>query len=804
MKDIVLTGKQIGELRDALVDAFPSYAALKQMLHLQLEKKLEELVAKAGLKDSAYEIIILAQAEGWVRSLLSAAQKANPGNAKLKALVNELLPENEKESDIDGITIELELAPEKQEKTVQVSIENQLDSLLGEIASFFDTLSSRKPEYDWFSDSKKNYTTIKGKWDERRFQVAVMALMKSGKSTLLNSWIGNEFLPSAAIAETMKTVILRHNQNNKKGKLFINNKEVATGRENIKKYIQQINKAEREKNEGSGGDFRLEIAMSSLKGKPLEGYGFDFLDTPGVNESGVPILSGKIELLIKNSDVIIYVLDVTKLKSNDERDMFRSLKEWKIELFKELGHRLFFVVNKMDTLNRHDREKDLSEETIRIYIKNILKDDLEIEVDETNIIPVSSEQALLSRLVATGEASTEQMLDFKKIAFGRAKANKVSDKECLEAVDWILEDSGIEELERKVLSVIYKNRSKILIDSVSGDSAKLLNQIANNLDVGKGALLKEANNIIALKKRIIKFQNELKNISQDSDEFKKKAFDSIDKKIKAFKKNIKEIVISAFSTSGAKPRFPWVGVITDTFGTTTYVIKETDWGIFQQRLNDISNLINIYIENNFSVMLNQLIDNQYKDFLQFRDKIEGRSKPLVGKIEKEINETLDILLIPNSIRFYKPTLDSFYKAMGFSIQDITTSKTKSNLNFFERLINRIIQFLGGDGFDEHLYKEYRILSTDYINIVIPSIAPELEYAQEKMEKFISAKYIEAVNSTIKDIKNYSNNYIRIMEKEIDMKKDKVVDIPLRIENMEEDLAEAKELIELLHELKKDK
>lgn len=84
MIDIILTGKQIELFRDALVSAFHTSRLLSQMVHFQLDKKLENFVARGSLNDMTYDLILEAQASGWLYRLLVGSRTQNKGNIPLK------------------------------------------------------------------------------------------------------------------------------------------------------------------------------------------------------------------------------------------------------------------------------------------------------------------------------------------------------------------------------------------------------------------------------------------------------------------------------------------------------------------------------------------------------------------------------------------------------------------------------------------------------------------------------------------------------------------------------------------------
>lgn len=685
----------------------------------------------------------------------------------------------------------------KQNKNVGES----LSKLILSIDKFFNDLEIRVPSYDWLENSANKYAKIKKKWENRRFQVAIMALIKAGKSTLLNSWIGKEFLPSASFAETMRIIRIRHNSRRKVGVLFYKGKEVARGVDAIKDYIRKTNESDRTKGNNIEEELKLEFSLSSLKNKKLGGYGFDFLDTPGANEYGIPTLQAKVERLVKNSDVIIYLLDFTKLKTADENRMFESIKEWKSEILNQVKNRLFFVVNKIDEVNRHDKEKNMTPKEIKRYVQNILKTSLATEFSEDNIVLISAEQALLGKLVEQGDLATDgQLYDFKKIAFGEIGAEEATKEGCIKAVPKILKKSGFAELENKVLHRIYEKRSNILISSVMDDIEKLLKQTINNIKVGKGTLISEIKNIDELKEKIDSFQEELKSIQQKIDKFKKKAYKLIDKRFDEFEIGISDLIKKAFSdTEGGRPRFPWLQVLTNLMGNTEYLIVDNDGMSIHKKIRTINNLVHGYLHNKFDTLWNELAEDQYLEFTKFSEEINKRSEPLIRNIENEINKALNIKLYPSNIATEKPTLKQFYNETQSKLTEIISAEQKSNMNFWESLWHKFLRIFGL-GRKEIKYHEYKISSSNYKKMILELMTPTLVRARKKTKSFINKKYINSVNANAQNIKHYANLYVNIIEKAISTKKKGIIDVNTRIQDMELDVKRAKDHLNTLEEI----
>ena len=86
-----LSGQQRQKLQEALINAFPDKLSLEQMLSFQLDKKLDKIAGGSNLADFAFNLIKKAEAENWIKNLISAAIQSNPDNQLLKDIAAELL-----------------------------------------------------------------------------------------------------------------------------------------------------------------------------------------------------------------------------------------------------------------------------------------------------------------------------------------------------------------------------------------------------------------------------------------------------------------------------------------------------------------------------------------------------------------------------------------------------------------------------------------------------------------------------------------------------------------------------------------
>ncbi len=81
-----LTGTQVNELSNALLNAFPERGALAQLVRIGLDDRLDEITNGKNLRDTVFELIEWAEARGRIAELVAAARAENFGNSTLAEL----------------------------------------------------------------------------------------------------------------------------------------------------------------------------------------------------------------------------------------------------------------------------------------------------------------------------------------------------------------------------------------------------------------------------------------------------------------------------------------------------------------------------------------------------------------------------------------------------------------------------------------------------------------------------------------------------------------------------------------------
>jgi len=85
-----LTGPQLRSCHDVLLDAFPTRAAMAQLLLYDLDVKLDEITGQPALREAYFELLRWAKGQGRLGELFKHAIAANSGNLKLQSLVAQI------------------------------------------------------------------------------------------------------------------------------------------------------------------------------------------------------------------------------------------------------------------------------------------------------------------------------------------------------------------------------------------------------------------------------------------------------------------------------------------------------------------------------------------------------------------------------------------------------------------------------------------------------------------------------------------------------------------------------------------
>lgn len=238
------------------------------------------------------------------------------------------------------------------------------------------------------------------------FEIAVIATMSSGKSTLINSFLGTDLMPSKNEACTAKISRIRNTPDAIGYSAVAHRLEKGTNGEEYYAPFKTINEASLEDFDTFNDD--EEIAMIEIEGNiPSISSGkmnLVLVDTPGPNNSMDGSHREHTLKVIKSDDkpMVLYVLNATQLRTDDDFALLRTVAEAMAVGGKQSKDRFIFAVNKADVFDPEKGEY-LSDaiENVRVYLE-------QQGIKNPNIYPVSAQTAKVIRKSKKGEMLTRQ------------------------------------------------------------------------------------------------------------------------------------------------------------------------------------------------------------------------------------------------------------------------------------------------------------------------------------------------------------------------------------------------------------
>eukprot|EP00997_Jenningsia_sp_PLL12_P011689 NODE_93_length_2585_cov_119.337145_g87_i0.p1 GENE.NODE_93_length_2585_cov_119.337145_g87_i0~~NODE_93_length_2585_cov_119.337145_g87_i0.p1 ORF type:complete len:651 (+),score=207.02 NODE_93_length_2585_cov_119.337145_g87_i0:458-2410(+) len=479
----------------------------------------------------------------------------------------------------------------------------------------------------------------------------------------MNALMGCEFLPSHNVPETARIVRVQHTDC---GEGHLHDPATGctrSGPDSIRETLRELNRQARESSDPPNAEMLLSAPFVSLEGKAFGQQRFDVLDTPGPNEAKSRILVEKVNNIMSRADVILYILDYTKLRTTEEEVMFASLRNLRVDICDTFHDRLFLVVNKMDTMNRHSLSAPATVE----YIADLVTKDIpELLVVAERVLLVSAENALLSRQVMNGTASPEVKSDFVEKVYGMYRdPEDVTEEEMQRDAPKMLAESGFLEMEKNVLSFMFNNKARILIDSIVGDALRHLCTFNNYLITCLGALETDKN------------QEQLPKLRKDLDRVLK-GFSTVKEAFELTKQRMEEWVMQSFhefqqechAFLEARLHSDEYNQVSRNKEDVTYIITEN------------SNNLARELDNKFSVFRKMLEKEAFLKQEDLFQKLGSKIQPFMQKVEYEVGEFLNIsdALYPVAVEFPRSDLECFLTDIDKEIETMIT-RAKGSLSY---------------------------------------------------------------------------------------------------------------------------
>ena len=363
---------------------------------------------------------------------------------------------------------------------------------------------------------------------QKIFKVAVVGAIKSGKSTMLNAFIGRDLLPNQNAPCTVATTEIFHS---KEECNFISKHMEDGTYENIKAsknftleemFHDEIKKVRKDNTHSYIQKYSLHTPVNGLE---TSIYGdviknFVLLDTPGPDE--ISTMNFNVEHIqkvflkeLRTSDALIVIFDYQNFMSDMNGKILKYIASNE-NIVERAKNKIHFIINKIDLNNNKD---DSIDECIE-KTKNMIKEYIPI-IEDPNVYAVSAKQAILSRMVKKNIANQETLNEIDRLYGSKyieeIEINGIKRKFKLEPIEYankLLEESKIEIVEREILNCIFSNFAEenleIVIEKLISINKDIINSLENDIlainnkyDISLEKIEKIKNELIELKSKFI-------------------------------------------------------------------------------------------------------------------------------------------------------------------------------------------------------------------------------------------------------------------------------------------------------------
>ncbi|MBF2015252.1 MAG: dynamin family protein [Rivularia sp. T60_A2020_040] len=621
-------------------------------------------------------------------------------------------------------------------------------------------------------DINKALTALK----EQKYQVAVIAAMKAGKSTFINALIGADILASESEACTVcrtdicpidaeQTPRLLEYQQGKRKPIVLVEGEAEKIRQVFLERTRQIRETN---NPDNTIRFELQYPIEAISKVPYLA-GFRLVDTPGPNEwesdsfNTTALKQTALEAL-RTCDAILFILDYTSFKDNTNSELLKDLIEQRSEFLKNDTGKIYFILNKVDRKSEKDRP-------IPNVIEDLRKTLIGFGIPEPIIYPVSAWQGLLARLINNESATKENKKDFKYFFLARYMEEDEDGDIIVPKLNHIapqaLKDSGILTIENDVIQTILQNSGWNLLSDVLAKFDKNAQAIDETLiteirgwEIGIEQLQAKTEEYI---KRSDSARENVIKVKQAIEEEKNILIDQFSKGMDKFANDAKQLIrieIEKLTDIQSKNN-SYLDTLQNLFNSIKKMIplvKFSNYKIKCENSKDADKICQIINE-----YCSPIIQNFW---LEAQDKLirEGKSirQNLVQKIQKHIQD------ISNEIsKYLGNTLQVKIDANPILFPDFEFSGLDAEIKKQQQVFNRIKKETrtktgccdSSKTYEVDIaYKEYQIDLRLTCKAIQDKIDEQVERNKELLERVIQKQVSADFQKAEKQINDYINRF----------------------------------------------
>jgi GTPase Era involved in 16S rRNA processing len=424
-------------------------------------------------------------------------------------------------------------------------VSQKLIGCIGKLAAISSSRGDTKVE--------ENLREIGEKLGGNRFHLVVLGQFKRGKSTFINSLLGDRVLPTSVVPLTSIVTLLKYGEEEVVEVLFNDGSKTTISRDQLEEYVTERGNPSNEKNVK-----HVEVSYPS-------GYlkdGVFIIDTPGVGST----FENNTEMTynyLPRVDAALFLLAVDPPISQSEIAFLADVKDY--------VEKIFFVQNKIDYMNEEERKESMA------FSKEVIEKTL--DSDSIGIYPLSAKLALEAK---------------------QSQNKKLLGKSRLPEFDKILGDFLLKEKGKTVLRSALNSTRKLLSDEEFAIQLEL-RAIATPLE--------------DLEQKIHLFQEKMEVVRQDREDnvyyFQgeiKRLIDILDRDLDKLKKSEIPKLMKELEATGAKYQHKSVSQFVKLMEAALNegVVRTFDAWIFkeEERLNQEY----ARISKRFSNRANEIID----------------------------------------------------------------------------------------------------------------------------------------------------------------------------------------------------
>ncbi|KYH31390.1 GTPase Era [Clostridium tepidiprofundi DSM 19306] len=351
------------------------------------------------IKYNPYKVETIIKIDG--QDIASGSKLASFKHERLQVWLDQLIPELSEELNEDNFKIifhgtNLDYEDVKEICNSYTDIEIELEHIsaknskdkIQELSNLIDYM--QEGPFEEFKDKKikENFNKV----INSEFEIGVIATMSSGKSTLINAFLGKELMPSKNEACTAKISRIK----NIDGYLGFKGRCLDEQRNEVVPFKEIEYEDMNNFNENPMISYiEIEGDIPNISSRKMN---LVLVDTPGPNNSQNRTHREHTFSVIKNDTykpMILYVLNGTQLGTDDDSALLSAVADAMKVGGKQSKDRFIFVINKVD---QFDPDKESIPEMIekaRVYLENH-------GIKNPNIYPTSAEMAKVIRMNKNG------------------------------------------------------------------------------------------------------------------------------------------------------------------------------------------------------------------------------------------------------------------------------------------------------------------------------------------------------------------------------------------------------------------